>query len=93
MTRYTCASCKRRLEKPFITIQASAKTFTGLSFLKNTYFGPVCATRMGLVATKNRAIGAGPTRARGRYFTENQMELFDDDAGQAAVFGYVAVTL
>jgi hypothetical protein len=45
-------------------------------------FGPRCAKRMGLLAAKNIAANARNTCARGRYFTENQMELFDADAGQ-----------
>lgn len=69
MSNLKCASCNRLL-------------FTATVMRGRQAFGPVCAKRMGLSATKNRASGAGKLCARARFFEERQMDLFDADAGQ-----------
>lgn len=40
-------------------------------------FGPVCAKRMNLLATKNRAFRARQNKVKQGYFQENQMDLFE----------------
>lgn len=65
LTRLTCASCGRRLTKIAATLGRAP-------------LGPVCARRMNLVATKNRATSARVTRAKPKYREENQMDLFEE---------------
>jgi hypothetical protein len=59
-----CASCNRLL-------------FTATVMRGRQAFGPICARRMGLSATKNRANSARNARAKARYLEENQMDLFE----------------
>jgi len=59
-----CASCHRLLLKAAATVGRAS-------------FGPVCARKMQIPATKSRAFRAGQTRAKQGYFEENQMDLFE----------------
>lgn len=65
MSRLTCASCGRRITKIAATLGRAP-------------LGPVCAKRMNLIATKNRATKDHKTRAKPKYREENQMDLFEE---------------
>ena len=65
MSSLTCASCGRRITKIAATLGRAP-------------LGPVCAKRMNLIATKNRATKAQKARAKPKYREENQMDLFEE---------------